>query len=60
MAEHEYVHQHEPLVRGLHTIIRMAVRVLAVLMTVVIVMGVVDVVWVLYQRLFLDEPLYFL
>lgn len=32
-------------------IIRYAVRSLALLMTVVIVLGVVDVIWVLYQRL---------
>ena len=45
----------EPLVRGLHWVIRMAVRALAVLMTGVIVFGVVDVCYVLYQRL-MDEP----
>lgn len=32
-------------------VIRYAVRVLAVLMVFVIIMGVIDVVWVLYQRL---------
>ena len=45
----------EPLVKGLHWVIRMAVRALAVLMTGVIVFGVVDVCYVLYQRL-MDEP----
>lgn len=45
----------EPLVRGLHWVIRMAVRALAVLMTGVIVFGVVDVCYVLYKRL-MDEP----
>lgn len=45
----------EPLVRGLHWIIRMAVRALAVLMTGVIVFGVADVCYVLYQRL-LNDP----
>ena len=45
----------EPLVRGLHWVIRMAVRALAVLMTGVIVFGVIDVCYVLYQRL-MDEP----
>lgn len=39
------------LVAGLVPIIRGAVRVLAVLMVFVIIMGVIDVVWVLYQRL---------
>jgi uncharacterized membrane protein (DUF373 family) len=41
----------DPLTNMLHKIIRIAVRVLAVLMVIVIVMGVVDIVWVLYQRL---------
>jgi uncharacterized membrane protein (DUF373 family) len=45
----------EPLVRGLHWVIRMAVRALAVLMTGVIVFGVADVCYVLYQRL-MSEP----
>ncbi len=44
----------EPLVRGLHWVIRMAVRALAVLMTGVIVFGVADVCYVLYQRLLSD------
>ena len=46
----------EPLVGGLKWVIRQAVRVLAILMTGVILMGVVDVVWVLYQRLTDDTP----
>ncbi len=41
--------------RGLQWAIRMAVRALAVLMTGVIVFGVADVVFVLYQRL-MAEP----
>lgn len=49
----------EPLIRGLHLIIRMAVRALAVLMTGVIVFGVADVVYVLYKRL-MAEPAWFL
>jgi uncharacterized membrane protein (DUF373 family) len=49
----------EPLVRGLHWGIRMAVRALAVLMTGVIVFGVADVCYVLYQRL-MSEPVGFL
>lgn len=44
----------EPLVRGLQWVIRMAVRVLAILMTGVIAFGVADVVYVLYQRLMAD------
>jgi uncharacterized membrane protein (DUF373 family) len=46
-------------VRGLQWAIRMAVRALAVLMTGVIVFGVADVVYVLYQRL-MAEPRGFL
>jgi len=46
----------EPLVSGLKWVIRQAVRVLAILMTAVIIMGVVDVVWVLYKRLTDDTP----
>lgn len=41
----------EPLIQNLRTIIRWAVRVLAVLMTAVIIWGVVDVCWVLYKKL---------
>ena len=41
----------DPLIDRLLVIIRWAVRALAVLMTFVIVMGVVDVVWMLYQRM---------
>ena len=52
-AEH-----HDPLIRRLHAVIRQAVRALAVLMTLVIILGIFDVLWVLYQRL--SEPPYFL
>ena len=41
----------DPFTSHLHTVIRCAVRVLAVLMTFVIVMGVVDVARALYERL---------
>ncbi len=41
----------EPLIQVLRTVVHMAVRVLAVLMTLVILWGVVDVVMVLYQNL---------
>lgn len=46
----DYVND-SPFVRKLKWIIRVAVRGLAVLMTLVIVMGVADVVWVLYNKL---------
>ena len=41
----------EPLVQYLRKIIHGAVRVLAILMTAVILWGVADVCWVLYQKL---------
>jgi uncharacterized membrane protein (DUF373 family) len=40
----------EPLIHWLHVIIRLCVRALAVLMTLVIIWSVADVAWVLYQR----------
>ncbi|THF65976.1 hypothetical protein E6C76_09270 [Pseudothauera nasutitermitis] len=39
------------LLDSLHTVIRQAVRVLSVLMMLVILLGTVDVLWVIYQRL---------
>jgi uncharacterized membrane protein (DUF373 family) len=41
----------DPLIRGLHQVIRFCVRVLAVLMVLVIIMGIVDVIYVMYQRI---------
>ncbi|MGF1613126.1 MAG: phosphate-starvation-inducible PsiE family protein [Gammaproteobacteria bacterium] len=41
----------DPLIDNLHKVIRQAVRVLAVLMVMVILWGIGDVAWVLYQRL---------
>jgi len=40
----------EPLVHVLHIVIRFCVRLLAVLMTMVIIWSVVDVAWILYQK----------
>jgi len=51
--EHE-----DPTIRFLHRIIRAAVKVLAILMVLVIVWGIGDVMYVLYQRL--AEPPYLL
>ncbi|WP_081859177.1 phosphate-starvation-inducible PsiE family protein [Desulfohalovibrio reitneri] len=48
----------DPLVCFLQKILRGAVRVLAVIMTLVIVWGLLDVGWVIYQRL--RVPPYFL
>jgi len=47
----EFGQSEDPLVHFLHKIIRLAVRILAVLMTAVILWGVADVCWVLYQKL---------
>lgn len=41
----------EPLILKLRSVIRFAVRVLAVIMTAVILWGIVDVCWVLYRKL---------
>ncbi|WP_303900920.1 phosphate-starvation-inducible PsiE family protein [Thiohalomonas denitrificans] len=43
--------QQDPLIKVLHRIISYAVRALSVLMALVILWGVADVVYVLYQRL---------
>lgn len=48
----------DPLIRGLHWVIRHTVRVLAVLMMLVIMWGTIDVLWMMYQRL--RQPPYFL
>ena len=42
---------HDPLIRILHRVITVCVKVLAVLMAVVIFLGVVDVVYLLYEQL---------
>jgi uncharacterized membrane protein (DUF373 family) len=48
----ELPQEHEdPLIRQLHRVIRFAVKVLSVLMVVVIIWGVIDVIYVLYNRL---------
>jgi uncharacterized membrane protein (DUF373 family) len=41
----------DPFFRGLHRIIRFAIRVLAVLMVAVILWGVGDVIYIIYDRL---------
>lgn len=52
---HDLHLEHEdPTIRFLHRIIRFAVKILAVLMVLVIVWGIGDVLFVLYQRL--TEP----
>jgi len=41
----------DPLIKRLWGLIRFSVRILAVLMTLVIIWGILDVVWVLYNRI---------
>lgn len=49
----------DPLIRRLWRLIRLSVRALAILMTLVIVWGILDVIWVLYQRL-MTPPVFLL
>ncbi len=51
--------KNEPLIENLQIIIRFAVRIMAILMVFVIVMGVVDVAWTIYQKL-ITPPMYML
>jgi uncharacterized membrane protein (DUF373 family) len=46
----------DPLLKLLQRIIRLAVRVLAVLMTILIVLGVADVGWMLFERAMSSAP----
>ena len=48
----------DPLIRRLHLVIRLGVKVLSVLMVLVILWGIGDVIWVLIRRL--SQPPYFL
>ncbi len=48
----------DPLIRFLHKVIRYVVKALAVLMALVILWGIGDVVWVIYQKL--SQPPYLL
>ncbi|GAB59801.1 phosphate-starvation-inducible PsiE family protein [Rheinheimera nanhaiensis] len=49
----------DPLITHLHSVIRQCVRVLAVLMVAVIIWGIGDVLYVLYQRL-MTPPMFLL
>ena len=49
----------DPLIEFLHKTIRLAVKVLAVLMVLVIIWGIGDVLYVLYMRL-MEPPIYLL
>ena len=60
--EHKFsglsIEDEDVLIRRLHKTIRIGVKALAVLMTMVILWGILDVMWVLYRRL--SQPPYFL
>jgi uncharacterized membrane protein (DUF373 family) len=56
--DHFHEGHKDPLVSLLHKVIRQAVRVLSVLMVFVIIWGIGDVLWILYQKL--STPPYFL
>jgi len=60
-SHHEELPSHhtDPLIEFLHRTIRNAVKILAILMVFVIIWGIGDVVFVLYQRL-MEPPLYLL
>lgn len=49
----------DPLIKRLWALIRLCVRILAVMMTLVIIWGMLDVVWVLYQRI-MTPPVFLL
>ncbi|WP_296591604.1 phosphate-starvation-inducible PsiE family protein [Methylophaga sp.] len=45
------IDSHDPFFRALHRIIRFAIRILAVLMVAVILWGVADIIYIIYERL---------
>ncbi|MDF2177212.1 phosphate-starvation-inducible PsiE family protein [Aliiglaciecola sp. CAU 1673] len=56
---HDHGPDKEPLIVALQRVIHWAVRLLAIMMVAVIIMGVVDVVWTLYQRI-IEPPTFIL
>lgn len=56
---HDHGPDKEPLIIALQRVIHWAVRLLAIMMVIVILMGVVDVAWTLYQRI-LEPPAFVL
>ncbi len=50
----------DPFIRALNRAIRFAVKCLAVLMVFVIIMGVIDVVYVLYEKVIVTQPMFLL
>lgn len=56
--DHFSEEHHDPVIRLMHVIIKLSVRVLSVLMAFVILWGIGDVFYILYERL--STPPYFL
>lgn len=50
----------DPLMKGLRQLVRFAVRVLAILMTLLILIGTVDVGWTLYDKVVSARPMFIL
>jgi len=58
MIHEEFTSEHkDPLVRFLHQVIRFSLKLLLIFMVVVILLGVVDVLYVVYQRM-MAPPLF--
>lgn len=56
----EFSQEHkDPLIRFLHHVIRFSIRILAILMVLVILWGVTDVIYVMYQSL-ITPPMFLL
>ena len=50
----------DPLMKVLRKAIRLSVRLLAVFMTLLIIVGTVDVGWTLYQKMITAQPIFVL
>ena len=60
MIHEEFSAEHkDPLIRFLHQVIRLSLKILLILMVLVILWGVADVLYVMYSRL-TEPPLYLL
>lgn len=61
MAKHKYhdelsAQHDDPLIRGLHKLIRFSIKILAILMTLVILWGVADVIYMMWLRV-MEPPM---
>jgi uncharacterized membrane protein (DUF373 family) len=53
-------HDSDPILRGSRVLVRLAVRALTVLMTLLILIGTVDVAWTLYDKIISAKPVFIL